>query len=448
MAYGMLNRLKLGVRRSGLRRPGAPQNMSSPISNTIPVTQSLPGFAESRSLMSRGLQKLGRMTASTHKLCRSLVARTIYSLPPFAARNPRGLVRVASTLCERVGSAEDLHAKDAGYLAIRQGEMLTRAPSICLDEEEAAKFSNSTLNYQGGSTFQCPEVFVASFKRARVEGRDGIITTPDGGIVFESALNQISTLEKNGIFDRVLPSQTEQLRGRYCHFIHPAAHCYYHWMIEQLPKIAILSQLRGLGPYSFLLPKTLHRFQKASLEIAGISGGSCTGMPSERVEVEQLLFAEMNAPTGHPSPAAVEWLRKTFLRGLSPLSGSRRLFLSRRDAPQRRVTNEEEIAQRLTVLGFEVMCAGEMSIAEQVEVFRNAQIIIAPHGAALTNMVFAPPGTQIVELFGDNYINGCYWALANVCRQKHAFVTAPTNTLDYHMPVERFDRLLAMLGIN
>ena len=47
--------------------------------------------------------------------------------------------------------------------------------------------------------------------------------------------------------------------------------------------------------------------------------------------------------------------------------------------------------------------------------------------------------------FGDNYINGCFWALANIRRQKHAFIIGRTRTLDYSVPLEEVKTLVGRL---
>jgi len=83
-----------------------------------------------------------------------------------------------------------------------------------------------------------------------------------------------------------------------------------------------------------------------------------------------------------------------------------------------------------------------MSFAEQVQTFRNADIVVAPHGAAATNMVFAPAGATLIELFGDNYINGCYWALTNICSQKHAYLMGPSQWLDYSISLTSLKQLV------
>ena len=67
----------------------------------------------------------------------------------------------------------------------------------------------------------------------------------------------------------------------------------------------------------------------------------------------------------------------------------------------------------LAPLGFEVIDPGALSPAEQVRAFAEAECIVGPHGAGLTNLAFAAPGAAVVELFARDYVNECFWALAS-----------------------------------
>jgi Glycosyltransferase 61 len=52
--------------------------------------------------------------------------------------------------------------------------------------------------------------------------------------------------------------------------------------------------------------------------------------------------------------------------------------------------------------------------------FAQAKIIVAPHGAGLSNMIGCRPGTHIVELFGDGYdLNLCYLHLTVGLNMNH-----------------------------
>lgn len=44
--------------------------------------------------------------------------------------------------------------------------------------------------------------------------------------------------------------------------------------------------------------------------------------------------------------------------------------------------------------------------------FNRARLYVAGHGAALSNMVFMPQGSSVVEIRPDAYLNPCFHSLA------------------------------------
>ena len=91
----------------------------------------------------------------------------------------------------------------------------------------------------------------------------------------------------------------------------------------------------------------------------------------------------------------------------------RRLYVTRGETRHtRRVKNEGALLSLLEPLGFERIDPGSMTPAAQVRAFAEAECVVGPHGAGLTNLAFAPPGAAVVELFARDYVNECFWALA------------------------------------
>ena len=67
-------------------------------------------------------------------------------------------------------------------------------------------------------------------------------------------------------------------------------------------------------------------------------------------------------------------------------------------------------------------------VAQQAKLFSEAEFVVAPHGAGLTNMVFAPPGTRLFELFHPQHRNICYSNLAATCGHHYQSLEGcPTN---------------------
>ena len=54
-----------------------------------------------------------------------------------------------------------------------------------------------------------------------------------------------------------------------------------------------------------------------------------------------------------------------------------------------------------------------LSPAAQVRAFAEAELVVGAHGAGLTNLAFCPVGATVIELFAADYVNECFWALAN-----------------------------------
>jgi len=91
----------------------------------------------------------------------------------------------------------------------------------------------------------------------------------------------------------------------------------------------------------------------------------------------------------------------------------RRLYVGRgQTRNNRRVENEAELLSALEDRGFTKFDPAGLTVAEQVRTFAEASVIVAAHGAALTNVAFCSPATDVVELFAPDYVNPCYWALA------------------------------------
>ena len=59
---------------------------------------------------------------------------------------------------------------------------------------------------------------------------------------------------------------------------------------------------------------------------------------------------------------------------------------------------------------------GAFSFREQIDIFRGASAVVAPHGAALTNILFAPNECRVLELFASRGGSNAYEVLATALR--------------------------------
>ena len=73
----------------------------------------------------------------------------------------------------------------------------------------------------------------------------------------------------------------------------------------------------------------------------------------------------------------------------------------------------------LVPMGFEPVRLEELSLFDQIRLFRQAEAIVAPHGSALTNLGFCRPGCLVIELLMDAYVDWSYRNLAALMRLRY-----------------------------
>ena len=113
-----------------------------------------------------------------------------------------------------------------------------------------------------------------------------------------------------------------------------------------------------------------------------------------------------------PSPSSVAALRHHLLNGSPESAAGKRIYLSR--GKTRRVANEREVLGILAMHGFETIEDRLRPVEEQIQLFRAASIIVAPHGSSLANLVWCTPGAQVVELFSASFTWAYYYYLSRV----------------------------------
>jgi hypothetical protein len=75
-----------------------------------------------------------------------------------------------------------------------------------------------------------------------------------------------------------------------------------------------------------------------------------------------------------------------------------KIYIGRLGASARRMTNEAELIAQLERIGFHAFVGGRQPLQEQVRTFRDASLIVGPHGSGLTNVAFAGPDATLCEL--------------------------------------------------
>jgi hypothetical protein len=190
---------------------------------------------------------------------------------------------------------------------------------------------------------------------------------------------------------------------------------YYHFLLDILPRLAILETPGVPTPDGWYVPMQ-RRFQPEVMKLAGFlpRDGIIDADAVLHVRARSLLVPGIPDTDLKTPPWVVPFLRERLRPAALDRVPERRIYVTRgTERNNRVVTNEHQVLEVLAGRGFTMVDPGTMSVAEQIRTFAEAEWIVAPHGGALANLAFASAGSSVVELFAPDFVQGCYWKLAD-----------------------------------
>jgi capsular polysaccharide biosynthesis protein len=190
---------------------------------------------------------------------------------------------------------------------------------------------------------------------------------------------------------------------------------YYHFLMDVLPRLALLETEGVPTPDRWYVPLGV-RFHREIFELAGfpLDGDVIDAYVHPHVRAETLLAPGIPDVQKRVPPWTVDFIRERLRPADLELVPGRRIYVTRgRERHNRIVVNEEEVVTMLAERGFTVVDPGATSVAEQIRMFAEAEVIVGPHGAALTNLLFVSPGASVIEFFAPYYVDDSYWKLVD-----------------------------------
>jgi capsular polysaccharide biosynthesis protein len=153
--------------------------------------------------------------------------------------------------------------------------------------------------------------------------------------------------------------------------------------------------------------------------VVGMNPAVCSFRPEQAQELREYLFRRLGIERG-PRDGVL------LIERIQPDGYFLKFYRSRKGAgaTRRVILNHRALAEQLAQLfgqQFRNVALEELEFREQVQLFRNARLVIGQHGAGLANVLWMEPGGQVVELAHKPKKH-----FVNLCRD---------NRLQYH----RFD---------
>ncbi len=281
----------------------------------------------------------------------------------------------------------------------------------------------------------CPRPYVAVLEEAIIFGGENLVIVEENTILndeladfnsrdFGKKVSRIREVDQTSVIltDYAEPSiHIEQ--GIVISCGHDAN--YFHWLVECLPKLLLIDSLEEFKDIPLIIPKDLHNNLMAALERVNLHNRPILflemGTPCsvERLIIPSTLSRIVDRYQGSPVfnqdiVLSHKWLTRISEQLKGHVNNQekpwRKLFLTRRKG-FRALGNRDELELMLLEQGFEIVELEGASLALQIELFSQASIVIAPTGAALTNMLFCRPGTKVL-IFMSNHgtTNFYFWS--------------------------------------
>lgn len=177
-----------------------------------------------------------------------------------------------------------------------------------------------------------------------------------------------------------------------------------HWLLDCVPQALVLADIAPDA--TFLLPQQVRGFHRSTLAMVGVGPEQCVVWDGSPIACDRLLLFEDDGRVGggRPLSSLMELRRRLGVADRLAPRGTRRLYVSRRDAREQRrwVSNQEKIETVFRRRGFEVLTMADCSLEQQAEAFGNAAVVAGISGAGLADLVFAAPGTDVLVLHTDS----------------------------------------------
>ncbi len=234
-----------------------------------------------------------------------------------------------------------------------------------------------------------------------------------------------------------------------------------HFLIEHLPRlVACMDIIKQRGGCKFLVTP-MHRkwqvdyLQKLGIPASEIIEASIGSTFCKRAFYVPVLCKGKIATVSHKKYYKI--LRNCFINNIKSSDRGLEIFLSRKDAPDRKLANEDAVFSiaRTFFPKIKRIVMSTLTLDEQIRLFKEASVIIGPHSQPFRDILFSSNAIVIQLIQGfQNKSNEYYkWAQNynyvggignNLCLPLFSEIEFNTNS-DWIYPEDKFEKDISKL---
>ena len=246
-------------------------------------------------------------------------------------------------------------------------------------------------------SFESSELRLNKLENGRFHLNPHAVISSNDKLIFSESCCYGMNPEEHWIFNQIRLSKCTKLKGQA--FMLGGRANYWHLLSEELPALYRL-QKNGITINDFqhlIIHQSRYEFQDQIYDLFDIPKSKFIELSRyPHLQADQLFCF---SPIYQPDLEALTWVRDHMLSFVKNKAlTDRRLFIDRGSSSSKRIVNQEELMEILIKYDFEIFKPEDHSVLEQISTFRNSDFIIGAHGAALANLMFCKPQTNVIEI--------------------------------------------------
>lgn len=145
-------------------------------------------------------------------------------------------------------------------------------------------------------------------------------------------------------------------------------------------------------------------------------------LKTKSIEITNAYIVTSPQYSGDPSLEVINLLEGASNKILPRNNFPKKILLFRQKAKSRAVIKDLDFFHDLKNNGFVTVELEDFSIEDQIHFFKNAEVIIAAHGAGLSWIFNCPKSCLIIEIFSQNYQNFVYSNIAKKLNLQYHYI--------------------------
>jgi capsular polysaccharide biosynthesis protein len=188
----------------------------------------------------------------------------------------------------------------------------------------------------------------------------------------------------------------------------------FHWLTDVLPRLYLVRN--DILQYKIIFPEEFRMYDYVIHTLANLEVIDNVVWVKEDcfLFVRDLTLPCHIAYSGNYDHKILQTVARDIKKKLNHRTEGKRVYISRSLAKTRRIINESEVSILLKQLDFHICHFEELTFIEQMNIAASARILISPHGAGLTHIMFLEQNSSVLELrTKGNPQNNCYFNLSD-----------------------------------